>query len=154
MSEYEDVAPKFREAMINKAKVEIPFWKLLGMEVADIKKGQARIRIPYAPNLTNANGVVHGGVIFSAADAAVGTALVGMVDRHELITTIEMKINYLKPVDGCDIFAEAHIIHKGTQTAIAEVEVRDTNGNLVAKALATYAIIKKSATDDKLPLGE
>ena len=66
-----------------------------------------------------------------------------MVDRYDILTTIEMKINYLKPFNGGEIFAEAKIIHKGTQTAIGDVDIRDSNGNLVAKAISTYAIIKK-----------
>ena len=54
-----------------------------------------------------------------------------------------MKINYLKPFSGGEIFAEARIIHKGSQTAIGDVEVRDGNGDFIAKGLATYAIFKK-----------
>ena len=56
-----------------------------------------------------------------------------------------MKINYLKPFDSGEIIAQAKIIHKGTQTAIGDVEVRDLSGNLVAKAISTYAIIKKGS---------
>jgi uncharacterized protein (TIGR00369 family) len=56
-----------------------------------------------------------------------------------------MKINYLKSFDRGEIFAEAKIIFKGSQTAVGEVEVRDSDGNLVAKALSTYAIIKRNS---------
>ena len=141
---YQDVASGFKAAMIEKAKDAIPFWSHLAMEVIDIKKGWARLRIPFSSKLTNANGVVHGGVIFTAADSSVGTALVGMVDKNELITTVEMKINYLQPADGEDIIAEARIIHKGSNLAFGDAEVRDGKGNLVARALATYAIIRKT----------
>jgi acyl-CoA thioesterase len=70
--------------------------------------------------------------------------LVGLVNKEDFITTMEMKINYIKPFGSGEIIAEAKIIHKGSNTAIGDVEVRDSNGNLVAKALSTYAIIKKS----------
>ena len=56
-----------------------------------------------------------------------------------------MKINYLKPFDRGEIFAEAKIIFKGSQTAVGEVEIRDSDGNLVAKAISTYAIIKRNS---------
>ena len=49
-----------------------------------------------------------------------------------------------KPFNGGEIFAEAKIIHKGSQTAIGDIDIRDSNGNLVAKAISTYAIIKKT----------
>lgn len=145
MSEYDELAPRFKKSLLTKAKTNSPFWSLLDMDLIDVKKGWAKIKIPYSPKLANANGVTHGGVIFSAADTAVGIALVGLVDRDNLITTIEMKINYLKPFDSGEIIAEAKIIHKGTQTAIGDVEVRDSNDNLVAKAISTYAIKKKDS---------
>jgi acyl-CoA thioesterase len=145
MSKDEELTPDFKEALLTKTKERFPFWSLVGMELVDIRKGWAKTKIPYAQKLINANGVAHGGVIFSAADSAVGLALLGLVDRHDLITTIEMKINYLKSFDRGEIFAEAKIIFKGSQTAVGEVEVRDSDGNLVAKAISTYAIIKRNS---------
>ena len=68
--------------------------------------------------------------------------LVGMIDPSDNISTLEMKINYMKPVKGGEIFAEAKIIHKGFQSAIGDVEVRDENQKLISKGLATYAILK------------
>jgi acyl-CoA thioesterase len=141
MTEFEELAPRFKQALLTKAKANSPFWSLVDIDLVDVKKGWAKIKIAYSQKLANANGVAHGGVIFSAADTGVAIALVGLVDRHALITTIEMKINYFKPFDKGEIIAEATIIHKGTQTAVGEVEVRDSDGNLVAKAISTYAII-------------
>ena len=143
MSEYEDLAPRFKAAIEDWMKNKNPFWALLGMELTQIKKGWAQVRLPIEKKLTNAIGLVHGGAIFSAADSAVGMALVGLIRRDENISTLEMKINYMKPVKGRQITAEAKIIHRGTQTAIGDVEVRDEKQNLVSKGLATYAIFKK-----------
>ena len=143
MADYEILDPRFKKSLLEWMKARNPFWSLLGMELVDVKKGWARIRLPYDEKLTNAIGLVHGGAIFSPADSAVGMALVGMIARNESISTLEMKINSLKPFKGKEIFAEAKIIHKGTQTAIGDVEVRDDNKSLIAKGLATYAIFKK-----------
>jgi acyl-CoA thioesterase len=129
-------------------KTRNPFWELLGMELLEIKKGWAMVRLPIEDKLTNAIGLVHGGAIFSAADSAVGMALVGMTNRDENISTLEMKINYMKPVNGSEIIAEAKIIHRGGQTAIGDVDVRDGEQNLVSKGLATYAIFKKPSTGE------
>jgi acyl-CoA thioesterase len=143
VTEYEELAPRFKEAILDWMKNRNPFWSLLGMELVEVKKGWAQIRLPFDKKLTNAIGLVHGGAIFTPADSAVGMALVGMISRNENISTLEMKINYLKPVKKCDIIAEAKIVHKGAQTAIGDVEVRDVNDVLIAKGLATYAIFKK-----------
>ena len=142
MSKNDKLSPRYTKALLTKTKKKIPFWSLIGMELVDIKKGWAKTKIPYSQKLINANGVAHGGVIFSAADSAVGLALLGLVDRDDLITTIEMKINYLKSFNRGEIMAEAKIIFKGSQIAVGEVDVRDSDGNLVAKATSTYAIIK------------
>jgi len=143
VTEYEELAPRFKEAILDWMKNRNPFWSLLGMELVEVRKGWAQIRLPFDKKLTNAIGLVHGGAIFTPADSAVGMALVGMISRNENISTLEMKINYLKPVKKCDIIAEAKIVHKGAQTAIGDVEVRDVNDVLIAKGLATYAIFKK-----------
>lgn len=143
MSEYEELAPRFKAAILDWMKNRNPFWSLLGMQLVDVKKGWAQVRLPFDKKLTNAVGMVHGGAIFTPADSAVGMALVGMIHRNENISTLEMKINYLKPVKGSEIIAAAKIVHKGKQTAIGDVEVRDKNDALIAKGLATYAIFKK-----------
>lgn len=143
MSEYEVLDPRFKESLLNWMKTNNPFWTLLGMEIIGIKKGWAKIRLPFTKKLTNGIGVAHGGAIFSPADSAVGMALIGLTERDESISTLEMKINYLKPLSGGEIIAEAKIVHRGTMTAIGDVEIRDGNGNLIAKGLATYAIVKK-----------
>ena len=116
---------------------------MLGMELTEIKKGWAKIRLPFTKKLTNGIGVAHGGAIFSPADSAVGMALIGLVHKNENISTLEMKINYIKPLAEGDIIAEAKIVHRGAMTAIGDVEVRDGTGVLIAKGLATYAITKK-----------
>ena len=143
MTEYEELAPRFKEALMRWQKTKNPFWSLLGMELIAVKKGWAKIRLLYSEKLANGVGLAHGGAIFSPADSAVGMALVGLLNKDETVSTLEMKINYLKPVQGGDIIAEAKIIHRGTMTAIGDVEVRDDEGNLVAKGMATYAIFKK-----------
>ncbi len=143
MSEYEELNPQFKKSLLNWMETKNPFWSLLGMEILEIKKGWAKIRLPFSEKLANGNGVAHGGAIFSPADSAVGMALIGLINKDENISTLEMKINYLRPFTSGEIVAEAKIVHKGTMTAIGDVDVRDEKDNLIAKGLVTYAIFKK-----------
>ncbi len=147
-SEYEDLNPNFKKALIEGMQDKAPFWRLIGMELVDARKGWAKVRLPFAEKLKQPYGVAHGGSIFSPADAAVAMALVGLVDRDESFTTVEMKINYLLPFTEGEIAAEARIIFKGSRTAIGDVEVRNDRGELLAKALATYLIFKNNSRDD------
>jgi len=146
MSEYEELDPHFKESLLNWMETKNPFWSLLGMEILEIKKGWAKIRLPFSEKLANGIGVAHGGAIFSPADSAVGMALIGLINKDENISTLEMKINYLRPFTSGEIVAEAKIVHKGTMTAIGDVDVWDEKENLIAKCLVTYAIFKKEPT--------
>ena len=124
MPEYEELDPRFKESLLNWMETNNPFWSLIGMEIIGIRKGWAKIRLPFPEKLANGIGVAHGGAIFSPADSAVGMATVGLLDKDETLSTLEMKINYMKPFTGGEIIAEARIVHRGTMTAIGDVEVK------------------------------
>jgi acyl-CoA thioesterase len=151
MTDYEDLAPTFKASLLARMQQESPFWELLGLELADVKKGWAKVRLPFARKLVHPLGIAHGGAIFSAADSAVAMALIGLVDRDETFTTVEMKINFLKPFDAGEMMAEAWIVHKGAKTALGDVEVRNGDGTLIAKGLATYMILRN---DEVIPVSK
>jgi uncharacterized protein (TIGR00369 family) len=117
-----------------------PYYRLLGMEVKEIKEGESRIEMPFKQDLTHPYGIVHGGAISSLADSAVAMALIGLVDPEDRITTIEFKINFFASIDKGELEAHAKIIHKGTKTAVGDVEVVNEKEKLVAKLVATYSI--------------
>lgn len=143
MTEFEELSPNFKNALLTKVKKNTPFWSLIDMDLVDVKKGWARVKLPYDKKLDHAYGSAHGAAVFAPADSAVAMALQGMVEKDEVFTTVEMKINYIKPFYKGEIVAEARIINKGGNIAIGDVEVRNGKGDLVAKALATYMIMKR-----------
>jgi acyl-CoA thioesterase len=117
-----------------------PYYRLLGMEVSEIRKGKSRIQMPFKKKLTHPYGIAHGGAIASLADSAVAMALVSLVKPNERITTIEFKINFFAPISQGKLTAQAKIIYKGSKTAVGDVEVINEVGKLVAKVIATYNI--------------
>ena len=125
---------------VKKVTNHSPYYQLLGMEVAEIRGGESRVQMPFRQELTHPYGIVHGGAIASLADSAVAMALIGLVEPKARITTIEFKINFFSPVDKGELGAHAKIIHKGSQTAVGDVEVTNEEGKLVAKVIATYSI--------------
>jgi acyl-CoA thioesterase len=127
-----------------------PYYRLLGMEVREIKGGESRIKMPFKRDLTHPYGIAHGGAIASLADSAVAMALIDLVDPRDRITTIEFKINFFASVEGGELEAHAKIIHKGSKTAVGDVVVVNEKGKLVAKLVATYSI-KRSEESDALP---
>jgi uncharacterized protein (TIGR00369 family) len=114
--------------------------RLLGFELAAAEHGRAVIRVRIGAKHLQVYGVVHGGILASLADTAAGFACYASLPKGTRLATIEMKINYLEPVEKGTILAEARVLRIGRTTAVAECDVRDTAGLLVAKALLTFSI--------------
>ncbi len=138
MPHNEPLNPNFKDALLNRLPERMAFWRLLGIEFVDVERGWAKMRMPFAEKLTNSAGISHGGALFTLADSAGSMALVSMAAKGEVVTTVEMKINFLKPFDNGEAVAEARILHCGKTTALGDVEIKDRNGILIAKCSATF----------------
>jgi uncharacterized protein (TIGR00369 family) len=127
---------------VRKVANSSPYYRLLGMEVTEIREGESRIQMLFKEELTHPYGIVHGGAIASLADSAVAMALISLVEQKDRITTIEFKINFFVPISKGELKAHAKIIHKGSKTAVGDVEVNNEEGKMVAKVIATYSIMR------------
>lgn len=137
MRHNEPINPNFKDALLNRLPERMAFWTLLGIAFVDVETGWAKMRMPFADKLTNSAGIGHGGALFTLADSAASMALVSMAAKGEVVTTVEMKINFLKPFGKGEVVAEARILHCGRTTALGDVEIRDAGGTLIAKGSAT-----------------
>jgi acyl-CoA thioesterase len=120
-----------------------PFYRLLGIEIEEVRENYARLSIEINRKHIQFLGTVHGGVITTLADSAAAWAIYGSGDLEGLPVTVEMKINFLKPVKSGKIFAEAQSVHRGSRIFVSDVEVKNSEGNLIAKSLLTYYLLKK-----------
>ncbi len=114
--------------------------KLLGFELEAAEAGRAVLRMRVRPRHKQIHGVVHGGILAALADTAGGLATYLMLPRGTRLATVEIKINYLEPVDQGTIRAEAHVLRKGRNFAVVDCEVLDRTGRLAAKALMTFSV--------------
>jgi uncharacterized protein (TIGR00369 family) len=125
------------------------FWQYLGIQVAEVGEGWARLRLAVRDDLRNAPGApVHGGVHSALVDAAVGCALstlhpesAGGVGQ----TTIDLNVTFIAAPRGEEIFAEGRILRRGRSIAFGEARVTDAEGTLVAIGRATYMILARSS---------
>jgi len=117
-----------------------PYYEYLGIEVVEADEGFAKLRLGFKDHLTHPFGYFHGGAIASLADSAGINAVLTTLNDEEKALTLEMKINYLLPVKDAVVFAEGKVIHKGKKFAVADVDVKSDDGQLVAKAIVTCAI--------------
>ncbi len=119
----------------------IPFNSLIGMELSRLHADGVTVMCPVKPELLNSASVVHGGVAATLADAAVGVALNRHFGGKRPVTTIELKINYFRPVAEGKIFARAHLMRIGSSVCVGRVDLSDGNKNLVGTAIVTYMIL-------------
>lgn len=117
-----------------------PFIKLLGLEIEKLENGTCLSRLQIKDTLFNKHSVVHGGVIYSMADISMGVAVYSTLKNNEETSTIEIKINYMKPAITSFLTCEAKILKKGRNIAVLEAEIRSGENALIAKALGTFML--------------
>ena len=117
----------------------IEFFNTLGIQIIEFKDGNSILKLPFHKKLTQPFGIMHGGALYSLADGACALALLSVLKGNREFVTVEMKINYLEPVDSGDTYAYARVLRQGRVVPI-EVELKNSD-KLVAKAISTYIIL-------------
>jgi uncharacterized protein (TIGR00369 family) len=112
--------------------------QMLGFEIEHIAGGSARFAMEVKGKHRQFQGVVHGGILAALADTTAAIAAYSAVPRGTEIATVELKINYLEPVAGGRIRAEARVLKAGRNFVVTECEIFNPNGKLAAKALLTF----------------
>ena len=116
----------------------MPFNTLLGITVAKLHKDGVTLECKVKKELLNSAEVLHGGVFATVADAAVGISLARHFGERRPITTVELKINYLRPVSQGKIKARARLLRVGARVCVGSVEIKDAENRMVAAALLSY----------------
>lgn len=117
-----------------------PFAELLGMRAKSVGDGQARFELDVEAKHLNPNGVLHGGVIYSLADTAMGAALFSRLDPGEQCATLEIKMSYLVPVTAGSIATDAVVVQRTKRIGVIEAKVFDDGDRLIALATGTFYI--------------
>lgn len=114
--------------------------KQFGFTIEKAERGKVTIRMPVAARHKQVYGVVHGGVLAALADTAGGLAAYMACPRGTRVATVEMKINFLEAVEAGSVTAEAVVVRTGRHIVVADCDLRDDRGRLVAKALMTFFV--------------
>lgn len=117
---------------------QVPFAKLLGIELEEIDSGVATLAFEITPELKQNHGVVHGGAIASLIDSATAFAIISLLPPDEHATTVDLTISYLRPVTAGRTRAVAKVLRSGKRLITVSAELFDERGTLAATALSTY----------------
>ena len=131
--------PNFRA----KAKAnDVPIARLIGFAAEEIADGKATVTLTTGPQHANPMGTLHGGILCDIADAAMGMAFASTLALEDSFTTVELKINFFRPVWEARLKAEGHVVRRGRNLGYVECEITDDQGKLVAKAASTCLVLR------------
>jgi len=119
-----------------------PIAELIGMWVAEASEGRVVIAIEPAEYHYNPLGMVHGGIAATLLDTAMGLAVVSMLPAATGFTTLELKVNYVRPLTDKTgmMYCEGKIIHMGSRIATAEGRLTEASGKLYAHVTTTCLV--------------
>ncbi len=119
--------------------------QMLGARIAEAEPGRVVVELEVGPQHRHGGGVVQGGVITQIADAAMGLSLATLQEDHVWNTTIELKINFLRPVVEGRLRAVGRVVEIKQSLLFGEADVFDAQDRLVARASSTCMAVPEGA---------
>jgi uncharacterized protein (TIGR00369 family) len=119
-----------------------PIGDLIGFHVREAVNGHAVVTLQTGPQHANPMGSLHGGVLCDIADAAMGYAFASTLAADEAFTTVELKMNFFRPVWNAELKAEARVTQRGKTIGYVECDVTDEKNRVIAKSASTCMVLK------------
>jgi len=122
-----------------------PYAGLLGMRLLEVEPGRAKIELEVAEHHQNPVGTVHGGVYCSLADTAMGIAYSAALGPGQRFVTVELHVQFLRPAQSGRLLAEGRLIKSGRRLGFLECDIRNDQGELLARASCTCMALPERA---------
>ncbi len=119
-----------------------PIARFIGLTITEVEPGRAVVELEAGPQHASPMGTLHGGVLGDIADAAMGMAYAASLGEGESFTTLELKINFLKPVRTGTLRAIGRVVKAGRTVGLVECDVIDDKDSLVARASSTCLTLR------------
>jgi uncharacterized protein (TIGR00369 family) len=119
-----------------------PVASLVGFSLREAEPGRAVVDFEADTRHANPMGTVHGGILCDVADAAMGIAYAATLGEGETFTTLELKINFVKPVWTGKLVATGRVVKAGRTIGLIECDIVDAADALVARATSTCMTLR------------
>ena len=121
---------------------QAPMCATLGFYLAEVRQGYACFEGLPEQRHYNPIGTVHGGFAAALLDSALGCAIFTTLEKGEAWTTLELKLNMVRPITEATglLRAEGRVIHRGRMIATSDGTLKDSAGKLYAHATTTCMI--------------
>ncbi|MCH7617778.1 MAG: PaaI family thioesterase [Chloroflexi bacterium] len=124
-----------------------PAAKLLGWKPLSLKPGHVRVQYTARPEWYNPQGSVQGGFIAAMLDDAMGPAAFTSLEPGQFAPTLELKVNFYRPVSAGTVIAEGRVVHRTRRILFLEGRLFGEDGELAAGATATARVGQMTPTD-------
>jgi uncharacterized protein (TIGR00369 family) len=127
-----------------------PIARTLGLTLVALEPGRAVVALEVDPERhANPMGTLHGGVLCDLADLAMGAACAATLRAGESLATVELTMNFLRPVWEGRLTATARLVQAGRSLGLVECDVTDEGGRLVARAKSTFMTLRGEQADGR-----
>jgi uncharacterized protein (TIGR00369 family) len=123
-------------------KIPPPVAELIGIDLVEAGGGECTMRLEAGEQHANPMGTIHGGIICDLADAAMGMSFFSTLEEGESFTTLELKINYLRPFWTGTLLAHGKVVSRGKTVGLTECRVVDDKERLIAHATSTVMALR------------
>jgi uncharacterized protein (TIGR00369 family) len=130
-------------------RIPPPVAELLGIDRVSFGDGKCTMKLEAGEQHANPMGTIHGGILCDLADAAMGMAFFTTCEEGESFTTLELKINFLRPFWTGTLVANGRVVSRGRTVGLTECDVLDENDRLIAKATSTVMALRGDAAEGR-----
>ena len=116
------------------------FYRWSGIELVDAEPGEVEVAFEAGPEHVNIQGLVHGGMLATLADTAMGLAVRTKLEPGRRHVTVQLGVEFLAPGRRGRIVARGRVVKIGRQLGFAEADVLDDRGRLLARARSTLSV--------------
>jgi uncharacterized protein (TIGR00369 family) len=129
--------------IIDGSEPAAPVAQLVGLRMVAAEEGRVTFELDAGPQHASPPGTLHGGILCDLADAAMGCAVVSVLEEGVSFATVELKINFLKPIWNARLTAVGATIKVGRTVTLCECRIPDEGGSLVAYATSTQMTLRE-----------
>ena len=121
----------------------VPIAEVVDMRAGLVERGRVQMIAAAEPRFANPMGGLHGGLIATLLDSAIGMSALSVLPTGKLFTTLTLEVKYLRatPLDGTELLAEGRVVHAGRRQIAVEGTMHNGRGDLVATATSTCLVI-------------
>ena len=130
-------------------RIPPPVADLIGIDVVSFGDAETTMKLEAEERHSNPMGTIHGGILCDLADAAMGMSFYSTLEEGETFTTLELKINYLRPFWTGTLYAHGTVVSRGKTVGLTECRIVDDRERLIAHATSTCLALRGDAAQGR-----